>query len=93
MELWNRNVYIDLNERRQNLKTKQIKSRMFSYVFLTSITIRVLINSDSFYDTLGSIATLKVQKPRLKSQKKNVFSKRGNSSFLYSTFEMHFMVI
>ena len=60
MELWNRNVYIDLNEKRQNLEAKQIKSRVFSYVFLTSIAICVFINSDIFYDTLGLIATIKV---------------------------------
>ena len=60
MELWNRNVDIDLNEKRQNLETKQIKSRVFSYMFLTSIAICVFINSDIFYDTLGSTATLKV---------------------------------
>ena len=60
MELWNRNVYIDLKEKRQNLEAKQIKSRVFSYVFLTSIAICVFINSDIFYDTLGLTATLKV---------------------------------
>ena len=59
MELWNRNVYTDLNEKRQNLDTKHIKSRVFSYVFLTSVAIgiSVFINSDIFYGTLGSIAT------------------------------------
>ena len=59
MELWNRNVHIDSNGKRQNLETKQIKSHAFSYVFLTSIAICVFINSDIFYDTLGSIATFK----------------------------------
>ena len=60
MELWNRNVYTDFNGKRQNLETKQIKTHVFSYVFLTSIAICVFINSDTFYDMLGSIATLKV---------------------------------
>ena len=60
MELLNKNVYIDLNEKRQNLETKQIKSRVFSYVILIPIAICVFINSDIFYDTLWSIATLKV---------------------------------
>ena len=46
------------------LETKQIKSRVFSYVFLTSIAICVFINSDIFYNTLGSIATLKVSYSR-----------------------------
>ena len=53
MEVWNRNGYIDLNGKRQNLETKQINSHVFSYVFLTSIAICVFINSDIFYDTLG----------------------------------------
>ena len=60
MVLWNRNVYIDLNEKRQNLETKQIKSRVFSYVFLTAIERCVFISFDIFYDALGSIVTLKV---------------------------------
>ena len=60
MVLWNRNVYIDLNEKRQNLETKQIKSRVFSYVFLTAIEICVFISFDIFYDASGSIVTLKV---------------------------------
>ena len=60
MELWNRNVYIDLNGKRQNSETKQIKSHVFSYVFLTSIAIYVFINSDILNDTLGSIATFKL---------------------------------
>ena len=60
MELWNRNSYIDFNEKQQNLETKQIKSRVFSHVFLTSIAICVFMNSEIFFDTLGSIATLKV---------------------------------
>ena len=37
MELWNRNIYTDLNGKSQNLETKNIKSHVFSYVFLTSI--------------------------------------------------------
>ena len=41
MELWNRNFYIDLNGKQQVLKTEQIKSHMFSYVFLTSVAISV----------------------------------------------------
>ena len=60
MELWNRNVYIDLNGKQQNLETKLIKSHVFSYIFLTSIAMCVFINSDIFHDTLGSIATIKV---------------------------------
>ena len=60
MELWNRNVYIDLNGKRQNLATKKIKSHVFSYVFLTSIAICVFINSDIFCDTLGSVAIFKL---------------------------------
>ena len=60
MELWNRNVYIDLNGKRQNLETEEIKSHVFSDVFLTSIAICVFITSDIFYDTLGSIATFKL---------------------------------
>ena len=40
-------------------RVKQIKSHEFSYVFLTSAAICIFINSDSFYDTLGSIATFK----------------------------------
>ena len=60
MELWNRNVYFDLNGKRQNVATKQIKSHVFSYVFLTSIAICVFINSDIFYDMLGSIGTFKL---------------------------------
>ena len=69
MELLNRNVYIDLNEKRQNLETKQIKSHVFSYVFLTSIAICVFINFDNFYDTLGSTATFKSSESRQKSRK------------------------
>ena len=57
MELWNRNIYIDLNGKRQNLETKQIKSHVFSYMFLISLAICVFINFDIFNDTLGSIAT------------------------------------
>ena len=60
MELWNWNVYIDLNGKRQHLETKQIKSQVLPYVFLTSIAICVFINSDIFYDTLGSIVTFKL---------------------------------
>ena len=60
MELWNRNIYTDLNEKSQNLETKQIKSHVFSYAFLTSTAICIFINSGIFYDTLGSIATLKL---------------------------------
>ena len=60
MELWNRNVYTDMNEKRQNLETKQITSHVFSYVFLTSIVICVFINSDIFYDMLGSIVTFRL---------------------------------
>ena len=56
MELWNTN----LNGKSQNLKTKQIKSHIFSYVFLSSIAICVFINTDIFYDMLGSIATFKL---------------------------------
>ena len=41
MELWNRNVYTDLNGKLKNLETKQITSQVFSYVFLTSIVICV----------------------------------------------------
>ena len=59
MELWSRNTYIDLNGKQRNLETKQIKSHVFPYVFLTLIGICVFVNSDIFYDTLGSIATLK----------------------------------
>ena len=33
---------------------------MFSYLFLTSNAIRVLINADIFYDMLGSIRTFKL---------------------------------
>ena len=58
MVLWGRNVYIDFNEKRYNLESKQIKSRVFSHGFLTSIAICVFINSVIFYDTLGSTATL-----------------------------------
>ena len=60
MELWNKNVYTDLNGKSQNLETKQIKSQVFSYVFLTSIAICVFINSEIFNDTLGSIAAFKL---------------------------------
>ena len=60
MESWNRNVYIDLNGKRRNLETKQMKSHVFSYVFLISFAFCVFINSDIFYDTLGSTATVKV---------------------------------
>ena len=60
MELCNRNVYIDLNGKRQHLETKQIKSHVFSYVFLTAIAICGFINFDIFYDTLGSLATFKL---------------------------------
>ena len=60
MVLWNRNVYIDLNGKLQNLETKQIKKHVFSYVFRISIAICVFINFDIFYDTLGSIATFKL---------------------------------
>ena len=42
---------IDLNGKRQNLETKPLKGHMFSYVFLTSIAMRVFINSDMFHDT------------------------------------------
>ena len=70
MELWNRIVYINLNGKRQNLETKQIKSHVFSYEFMTSIAICVFINSDIFYDTLGSIATFKLSLSRRKSRKK-----------------------
>ena len=59
LKLWNKNVYVDLNGKRQNLETKQIKSHMFSYPFLTTIAICVFINFDIFYDTLGAIATFK----------------------------------
>ena len=55
---WNRNVYIELNGKRQNLENKQIK--WSSYMFLTSIVICVFMNSDNFYDTLGSTLTLKL---------------------------------
>ena len=58
MELWNRNVYIALNGKLQNLETKQIKSHVFSYVFLTSIAICVIINLDMFYDTLDQLRHL-----------------------------------
>ena len=59
MELWNRNTYFDLNGKQQNLETKKIKSHVFPYVFLTLIGICVFVNSDIFYDTLGSTATFK----------------------------------
>ena len=68
MELWNRTIYIDVNGKRQNLATKKIKSHEFSYVFLTSIAICVFINSDIFYDTLGSISTFKLSQFRQKSR-------------------------
>ena len=60
MELWNRDVYIDLNGKRQNLETKQIKRQVVSYVFLPSIAVCVFINSDIFYEMLGSIVTFKL---------------------------------
>ena len=60
MELWNRNVYVDLNGIRHNLETKQIKSHVFSYVFLTSIAICGFITFDIYYNTLGSIAAFKL---------------------------------
>ena len=60
MELWNRNVYTGLNGKSQNLETKQIKSHVFSYVFLTSTAICDFINSDMFYDMLGSTETFKL---------------------------------
>ena len=60
MEVWNRNVYIDLNGKRQNSETKQVRSHVFSYVFLTSTASCVCINSGICYDTLGSIATFKL---------------------------------
>ena len=60
MELWNMNVYTDLNGKSQNLETKQIKSHVFSFMSLTSIAVCVFINSDIFYDTLGSITTFKL---------------------------------
>ena len=41
MELWNRNVYTDLNGKQQNLETKQITKHVFSYMFLTSVVICV----------------------------------------------------
>ena len=59
MELWNRNVYIDLNGKRQNLETKPVNSHVFSYMYLTSIALCVFINFDIFHDTLGSTATFK----------------------------------
>ena len=52
MEIWNRNVYTDLNGKSQNLETKHLKSHMFTYVFLTSVAICVFIYSDIFYDML-----------------------------------------
>ena len=72
MELWNRNVNIDLNGKRQNLETKQIKSHVFSYVFLTSIAICVFNNTGIFSDMLGSIVTFEISQSRQKSLK-NVF--------------------
>ena len=37
----------------------ELKSHVFSYLFLTSIAICVFINSDIFYDVLGSKATFR----------------------------------
>ena len=54
------NFKIDSNGKRQNLQTKQIKSHVFSYLFLTPIVICFFINSDIFYDRLGSIVTFKL---------------------------------
>ena len=48
MELWNRNVYTDLNGKSQNLETKQIKNYVFSYVFLISNAIVFLLIRTSF---------------------------------------------
>ena len=59
MELWNRNVYIDLNGKRRDLETKQIKSQVFSYLFLISYAFCVFINYGIFYHMLGLIATVK----------------------------------
>ena len=81
LKLWNKNVYADLNGKSQNLEAKQIKSHMFSYVFLASIAICVFINSDIFYDTLGPVATFKLWKFRQKSRKP-VFWKRGDNCIL-----------
>ena len=55
MEQWNKNVYIDLNGKRQNVETKQTKSHVFPYVFPSSIAICALLilSYDGFYDTLG----------------------------------------
>ena len=69
LKLWNRNVYIDLHGKRQNFETKQTKSHVFSYVFLTSTAICVFINSDILYDTLGSTAIFKLSLSDQKSRK------------------------
>ena len=57
MELWNGNVYIYLNWKRQNVETKQIKSHVFSYNCNVCV---FFINSDIFHDMLGLTATFKV---------------------------------
>ena len=58
------NVYTDLNGKRRDLETKQIKSHVFSYLFLISYAFCVFINYGFFYHMLGSIATVKVSKSR-----------------------------
>ena len=95
MELWNRNIYTDLNGKSQNLETKQIKRHGFSYVYLCLFN-----NSDIFNDTLRPIATFKLSWSRQKSQKnknkkkkKNVFCERGDNSYVGSNFEMHFIMV
>ena len=44
MELWDRNNYIDLNGKRQNLETKQIKSHVFFAKSYNNIKTIKMIN-------------------------------------------------
>ena len=50
MELWDRNVCIDLKGKGNKMQTLLIKNHMFFSMFLTSTAFCVFINSNIFHD-------------------------------------------
>ena len=50
MELWDRNVCIDLKGKGNKMQTVLIKNHVFFSMFLTSTAFCVFINSNTFHD-------------------------------------------
>ena len=85
MELWDRNICIDLNGKGIKMQTRLIKTRVFSHIILTSTAFCVFINSNVFNDALGSTVAFKVPYCLTNSRKTGIL-KKGDNSVLESNF-------